>query len=77
MITKTDREYHPMAACTLFKVLLNGAHARANLAAAVKYGMKAERAGVSLEDAMSDFNLVLDAQPAQPAPRDKENDYGS
>lgn len=61
MLTKTDREYHPITACKLYKALLNSDHVRSNLVVAVEYGMLAARAGVSLADAMADFNLVLDA----------------
>ncbi len=59
MILKTNREYHPYAACAMFKILLNSDAARANLESAVEYGMRAERSGVSLAEAMSDFNNVL------------------
>lgn len=47
--------YHPWAACELFKRVRNGNQVEANLRAVVEYGMKAERAGVSLDRAMADI----------------------
>ena len=59
MLTESPREYHPWAVCELFKATRNSRITFANIAAVVEYGMKAQKAGVSIEDAMRDFNLVL------------------
>lgn len=50
--------YHPFAACELFKALWHSGQVQANLRAVVEYGMAAERAGVSLERAMSDIAWI-------------------
>ena len=57
----TMREYHPWAICTLFRFTNDSRTVRANIRAVVGYGMKAERAGVSLDDAMADIKAVLDS----------------
>jgi hypothetical protein len=67
MVVNTPNEYHPWAFCVMFKATHNGDAVRTNLQAVVEYGMKAERFGVSLEDAMSNFNNVLDAYSTQKA----------
>lgn len=58
-LIETPREYHPYAACQLFKALRNSMQVRGNLKAVIEYGMKAQAKGVSVEDAMADFNKVL------------------
>jgi hypothetical protein len=45
-------EYHPYAACLMFKQTHNSATVFSNLKAVVEYGMQAERAGVSADKAM-------------------------
>lgn len=51
--------YHPYAACLMFQQSRSSENVRANLAAVVDYGMKAQKAGVTLEQALNDFNSVL------------------
>lgn len=58
------RAFHPFAVCALFKLWRNSVTVEANIRYVIEYGMKAERAGVSVEDAMRDFNLVDNAKPA-------------
>jgi hypothetical protein len=71
MPTSSYREYHPWAVCELFKATRNSTNVRINIRAVIEYGMKAERAGVSVDAAMRDFNLVFD----KPAP-DSNSDRG-
>lgn len=61
MLTASPREYHPWAVCELFKATRNSTSVRGNIRAVIEYGMKAQKAGVSIEDAMRDFNLVFDS----------------
>ena len=49
------RNYHPYAACLMFRGCHAGNTVDANLRAVVEYGMKAQAAGVSLEKAMDDI----------------------
>lgn len=58
------RTYHPYAACLMFQQTRHGDNVRANLAAVVDYGMKAAKAGVTLEQALNDFNSVLSREDA-------------
>lgn len=51
--------YHPWAACELFKASHSSKTVEANLQAVVEYGMRAQRAGVSIETAMSDLSRVV------------------
>lgn len=53
-----EREYHPYAACLMFKATQNTTVALANLEAVVEYGMKAQAAGIDLDQAMHDLTLV-------------------
>jgi hypothetical protein len=53
------RAYHPYAACLMFQQTHSSKATQMNLAAVVDYGMKAQRAGVTLEQALADFNSVL------------------
>ena len=53
------RAYHPYAACLMFLQTHSSEATQMNLAAVVDYEMKAQKAGVSLEQALSDFNSVL------------------
>lgn len=62
MWCKHPREYHPFAVCQLFKALRNSESVRGNIKAVIEYGMRAERAGVSVDDAMADFNTVHNAE---------------
>ena len=59
MVTHGPRDYHPFAACELFKTIRNGDTVEANIRAVVEYGMKAQQQGVSLEVAMRDLTKVL------------------
>jgi hypothetical protein len=58
MLIGGPREYHPFAACEMFRAMRNGEAVFQNLAAVVEYGMKAQAAGVDLDQAMHDFALV-------------------
>jgi hypothetical protein len=55
MLVGLHRNYHPHAACLMFRGCHNGNTVAANLRAVVEYGMKAQAAGVSLEKAMDDI----------------------
>lgn len=55
MLVGQHRNYHPHAACLMFRGCHNGNTVAANLRAVVEYGMKAQAAGVSLEKAMDDI----------------------
>jgi len=59
MTTETPREYDPFAVCKLFDALHNSETVRGNIRAVIEYGMKAERLGVSIDTAMSDFGFVI------------------
>lgn len=67
MLIAGPREYHPHAACTLFKQLKSSEHVFHSLSAVVEYGMRAQRAGVDLDQAMHDFGTVSDAEARQSA----------
>jgi hypothetical protein len=58
MLLSSPRDYHPFAACELFKRLRNGNQVEANLRAVVEYGMRAQASGLSLDDAMHDITKV-------------------
>ena len=62
MNTKSSREYHPYAACLMFTAYKNSSTVRANLRAVVEYGMRAERSGISLDDAMVNITLIKEKQ---------------
>ncbi len=62
MTTATPREYHPWAVCELFKATRDSKSVLGNIRAVIEYGMKAQKAVVSVEDAMADFNKVLDTE---------------
>jgi len=55
MLVGQHRNYHPHAACLMFRGCHNGNTVDANLRAVVEYGMKAQAAGVPLEKAMDDI----------------------
>jgi hypothetical protein len=63
MYSATPREYHPWAVCELFKATRNSNSVRVNIKAVIEYGMKAQKAGISAEDAMADFNAPDKDQP--------------
>lgn len=50
--------YHPYAACLMFFACANGDTVADNLRAVVAYGMKAQKAGVTLDEAMSDIRWM-------------------
>lgn len=52
------KRYHPYAACMMFKSARNGDTVEANLRAVVEYGMRAQKAGISLDEAMNDIAAV-------------------
>lgn len=58
MHTETPREYHSWAVCELFKATHNSDSVRGNIKAAIEFGMRAQKAGISVDDAMADFNSV-------------------
>lgn len=53
------RDYHPFAACELFKHLHRSDTVEANLQAVVEYGMKAQEKGLTAEQAMRDMTIVI------------------
>ena len=55
MLVGLHRNYHPHAACLMFRGCHNRNTVDANLRAVVEYGMKAQAAGISLEKAMDDI----------------------
>lgn len=52
------RAYHPYMACLAFHTTRSGSRVDANLAEVVRYGMEAERAGITIEAAMSDITAT-------------------
>lgn len=58
MVGKTVREYHPWAVCQLFKATHDAGAVRANIKSIIQYGMLAQEAGLSVDEAFADFNLV-------------------
>jgi hypothetical protein len=62
MTIETPREYHPFAVCAMFKILLNSNQVRGNIKPVIEYGMKAQRLGVSIDDALADFNTVISVE---------------
>lgn len=70
------RAYHPYAACLMFQQSRSSENVRANLAAVVDYGMKAAKAGVTLEQALSDFNSVLFREEPSVSARDGRGSSG-
>lgn len=61
-------KYHPYLACLAFRECKDGNKVEANLRAVVEYGMKAERAGISLKTAMSDISMVIRGLEGRKAP---------
>jgi hypothetical protein len=55
LLSATD--YHPFAACVMFQGLKDGDRVEANIKAVIEYGMKAQAAGISAEQAMRDIRL--------------------
>lgn len=49
------KEYHPHAACLLFRATGDTRVVHANLKAVVEYGMAAQAAGIEAQDAMDDL----------------------
>lgn len=60
-------EYHPFLACEHFKRTHDSRSVRANLRAVVEYGMNAQRAGVTLDGAMSSIASVIRDNPKRPS----------
>jgi hypothetical protein len=58
MLTLSPSDYHPYAACVMFTHLRQSDKVESNLKAVIEYGMRAERAGISAEQAMRDMRLV-------------------
>ncbi len=50
-------KYHPHLACLAFRGCRNGNTVEANLEAVVRYGMRAQAAGLNLEQAMNDIQF--------------------
>ena len=59
MPTGAPAEYHPYAACLMFKACHNSETVFANLTAAVEYGMKAQRQGLDLDEVMHDIRKIV------------------
>jgi hypothetical protein len=59
MMLQAQREYHSFTVCKLFQYLRDSDTVRGNIKAVIEYGMKAQKAGISSDDAMADFNLVI------------------
>lgn len=58
MVTMGVRDYHPYAACVMFRQLGQGDKVEANLRAVVEYGMRAQQAGIPIETAMRDMTAM-------------------
>lgn len=58
MSTKGPRDYHPWAACVMFKELRDGNRVEANLRAVVEYGIRCAAAGIDLDTAMRDMTKL-------------------
>jgi hypothetical protein len=75
MVTKTPCEYHPWIVCDMFKAIKNGDGVRAAIRDVIEYGAKAERYGISVDDALANLNLVIDADtPQQEGYEHRQND---
>ena len=60
MAVSGSAEFHPYLACMAMKHCHDSKSVRANLSWVVQYGMRAERAGVTIEQAMENFGSVMD-----------------
>lgn len=56
MVVGKGPRYHPYLACLMMKIEKSGKSVEENLRAVVKYGMEAQRLGVSLDRAMDDIS---------------------
>ena len=59
MLVEETPNYHPYAACLMFKACRNGNTVEVNLKAVVEYGMKAQARGVDIGTAMKNIGSVL------------------
>lgn len=57
--------YHPFAACLMFQACRNSLTVEANLRAVVEYGMKAQRQGLTIEEAMTRLDLLIAARATE------------
>jgi hypothetical protein len=62
MLTYSARDFHPYAACVMFRQTSSSEKVEANLRHVVEYGMKAQASGVDLETAMCDITKVREAR---------------
>ncbi len=58
MLTAGVKEFHPYAACLMFKACGNGKTVRANLLPVITYGMRAYSVGVGVDAAYQDTVVV-------------------
>lgn len=58
MTKNSPTEFHPAAACALFEHLKNSPLVEANIRFVVEYGMKAQKHGLSLDQAMNDITAL-------------------
>lgn len=68
MVTMGVRDYHPYAACVMFRHLGQGEKVEANLRAVVEYGMRAQEAGIPIETAMRDITAMRHTTKLTPLP---------
>lgn len=52
------RDYHPHAACQLFRLTQSSDKVESNIKSVIEYGMKAQELGLSSEEAMRDLTKV-------------------
>lgn len=66
MTTHGPQDFHPFAACLMFKECGNGNTVEANLQFVVEYGMKAQRRGLSIAEAMHEASKVrrMESEPS-------------
>lgn len=62
MLALSPSDYHPYAACVMFAHLKSSEKVEANLRAVIEYGMRAQQAGISAEQAMREVRLVREAE---------------
>jgi hypothetical protein len=69
MLLLSPTDYHTYAACQLFRYTLNSDKVEANIRAIIEYGMRAQEAGITAEQAMRDTRLVRQARGAMEGER--------
>lgn len=58
MILSSATEYHPFLACRAFETIRNGNTVQGNLKKVVEYGMKAQKQGLTITEAMNELDKV-------------------